>query len=132
MPRPESNPRPLDHKSNALPLHHRVTLHSRAYLKNPTCTKTPGPDPTGALQHYTRPISWWFTPSPRTPSRTALRASSSPCPAMLISFRRHWKVSKKVNIYHINFHRSRLFPIVIKLRFCEFSIACIQILDGWK
>jgi len=25
MPRSESNPRPLDHESNALPLHHRVT-----------------------------------------------------------------------------------------------------------
>jgi len=25
MPRPESNPRPLDHKSDALPLHYRAT-----------------------------------------------------------------------------------------------------------
>ena len=27
MPRSESNPRPLDHESNALPLHYRVTLY---------------------------------------------------------------------------------------------------------
>ena len=29
MPRSESNPRPLDHESNALPLHHRVTFKTR-------------------------------------------------------------------------------------------------------
>ena len=81
--------------------HPQCWLHSfaqqgcrRAHLKNPKCTKTLGgraSDPTGRAQRPRPPTSQVVglpPPPPRTLARQGFTASSSPCPAMLIQFRR--------------------------------------------